>query len=265
MALVRYALTEVLRGRQRAAAAVIGVALAFRFWPGTSIATDSSLRAAIHSSFSGLHADFVVSAHTARPMDLADNLTAVRGVASVAVLRTFLLDSIEASGAPPFVGSLRSGPPVAIAADPARLPRSIANWQLAGTMGFALGSAVVSQDVASSLGLERGSTVELQSSTYNASSGREIRFMNLTVEGILSPPAGWEPPTFTFGLATTSFVLLPLRHSAWPEAQLAGRTTDFVPVEVDIDRAPRNPSYTEASRRSIASLETHCQQAQLPT
>src|SRR5438093_2073010 len=108
MALVRYALTEVLRGRHRTAAAVIGVALAISFLAGTSIAIDSSLRAALDSYLSRLQADFVVSAHTARPMDLADNLTAVRGVASVAVLRTFLLDSIEASGAPPFVGSLRS-------------------------------------------------------------------------------------------------------------------------------------------------------------
>lgn len=264
MALVRYALTEVLRGRHRTAAAVIGVALAISFLAGTSIAIDSSLRAALDSYLSRLQADFVVSAHTARPMDLADNLTAVRGVASVAVLRTFLLDSIEASGAPPFVGSLRSGPPVAIAADPARLPRSIANWQLAGTMGLALGSAVVSQDVASSLGLERGSTVELQSSAYNASSGREIRFTNLTVEGILSPPAGWEPPTFTFGLATTSFVLVPLRDSAWLEAQLAGRTTDFVTVEVYIDRASLNPYDIEASRRYIARLERDLQQAAAP-
>src|SRR3989454_84287 len=131
-------------------------------------------------------------------------------------------------------------------------------------MGPARGSAVVSQDVASSLVLERGSTVELQSSAYNASSGREIRFTNLTVEGILSPPAGWEQPTFTFGLATTSFVLVPLRDSAWLEAQLAGRTTDFATVEVYIDRASLNPYDIEASRRYIARLERDLQQAAAP-
>src|SRR5207244_3672660 len=99
MALVRYALTEVLRGRHRTAAAVIGVALAISFLAGTSIAIDSSLRAALDSYLSRLQADFVVSAHTARPMSLADNLTAVRGAPSLAVLRTFLLASTVAAGA----------------------------------------------------------------------------------------------------------------------------------------------------------------------
>src|SRR5256886_12688529 len=119
VALLRYAVAEVFRGRRRTVSSLIGIALAVTFVSGTFIAIDSSTRAIVEEQFKSLQADLVVLVDTDRPAELARDLKTPSGVVSVAPFVELPLDAAGRWTRTP-VSAV-----VAIALDPQNLPTEL--------------------------------------------------------------------------------------------------------------------------------------------
>lgn len=251
LGLLPYAVSQVFRGRRRTISSMIGIALTVAFLSGTFIAIDSSLRAVAEGRFAGLQADFVLNVLTNRTQELADELRAIPGILSAAPFNLLYLPSIGRWGETPTSGVQ------ALAVDPDHLPGVFDGTQVQGTMELPRGSAVLSDIVALEAGAVVGDVVFVEGLSYNATSGTsEPRFVNLTIEGIVTIPSGWEPPLFSAGgVPSDRFIAVHIRDGTWLSSELFGQEIDGATFEILVDRnLVLNPYDVVWSQRNLARI-----------
>src|SRR3989440_5268958 len=260
VALLRYAVAEVFRGRRRTVSSLIGIALAVTFVSGTFIAIDSSLRAIVEEQFKSLQADLVVLVDTDRPAELARDLKTPSGVVSVAPFVELPLDAAGRWTRTP-VSAVE-----AIALDPQNLPTELLGVGLRGTMGLSRGNVVVSDLVASEMGATIGDVIYLSATANNPVNGSsETRFVNLTIEGIVSIPPQRPDPSFGSNTFSRRFLAVHLLDATSYAEVLSGRKSAFAVNEVFVDRnAFANPYDPDASRRNLVRLQRELQDIAAP-
>jgi len=141
--------------------------------------------------------------------------------------------------------------------DPDHLPGVFDGTQVQGTMELPRGSAVLSDIVALEAGAVVGDVVFVEGLSYNATSGTsEPRFVNLTIEGIVTIPSGWEPPLFSAGgVPSDRFIAVHIRDGTWLSSELFGQEIDGATFEILVDRnLVLNPYDVVWSQRNLARI-----------
>ena len=260
MALLRYAVAEVFRGRRRTVSSLIGIALAVTFLSGTFIAIDSSLRAIAEEQYKSLQADIVVLAYTDRPAELARDLNMPSGVVSVAPFVDLPLDAAGKWNQTPVTAI------EAIALDPQHLPTELQGLSLRGTMELSRGNVIVSDLVASEMKATIGEVICLRATARNPANGSsEMRFVNVTIEGVVSFPSERRDPTFSVNQISRRVLAVHLQDATSYVELLSGRQSAWSVNEVFVDRnAFANPYDLEGSRRGLVRLERELRDVAVP-
>ncbi|HEY5539144.1 MAG TPA: hypothetical protein VIL58_06365, partial [Thermoplasmata archaeon] len=182
MALLRYAVVDTLRSKRRTVSSVLGVLLAISFVAGTFIAIDSTTRATLEATLSGLSGDFTVYAE-GNVTQLRDAITGVSGVKEVALFRNVRAFEIR-SGAVPFQTYAS-----VMGIEPDHPISSLKRATVDGSLDLPRGTIGLSRDLATQLQVERGQDVSLLYREYDPVNQTEIeRLLNLTVSAILTIP-----------------------------------------------------------------------------
>lgn len=260
MTLLGYAIAEVFRGRRRTVSSLIGLILAIAFISGTFIAIDSSLRTLVEESLVGVQADVILTTSTDRPIELARDLRAVSGVRAVAPFAGVSVEEVGRWGEAPiqtleFVGL-----------DPENLPSELRSVQIEGTMAMAAGTTAVSNFVAREAGVRLGDVLYVKGSFFDPANGsREVRYVNLTVQGIVTYPDDWRPPRFSVNALSQHLAAVHLRDAMDLSDQLVGRRALAVVNEISIDRnALLDPYDAPTSQENLARLAENLRRVATP-
>lgn len=256
VALLGYAIAEVLRGRRRTLSSIIGIVLAVAFISGTFIAIDSSLRAVAQSDLDALQADYVMHVVTNQTRELVSALRNVTGLASVAPYLHLQADAAGRWGEAP------ASSVSVLAVDPEELPRVFRDTQMEGPLRLIRGNATLSEFLAAEIGAVVGNSIYLQGTAYDPTTGStETRFVNLTVESIVRFPPDRQPVRFSSSMPSERFAAVHLQDGPWLLESLLGREQQGVTVEITADRDLLfDPFNVDASRRNFARLELELQE-----
>ncbi|HYS72665.1 MAG TPA: FtsX-like permease family protein [Thermoplasmata archaeon] len=255
MALIRYAVINVIRSRRRTLTAMIGVLLAVTFVSGTFIAIDSSTRATLDAFLANLPADINLEARpSSNGTQLRQAVENIPGVLRVAVTRFTGMGKIESGAVSGPVGAL------VIGVEPSRLPSALEEITVvSGNFSLPRGTAALSEDLAARLNVSTGATVSLLLSSFDPTNQTGPR-VNVTVAAVFS---GVRPRG---GPVLPPLAVVHVEDAAWYEEQLgytyAGNGQCSVinfpclTGEIRIDRAQvLDPYDIEASRGNLAILE----------
>ncbi len=246
MALIRYAVINVIRSRRRTLTAMIGVLLAVTFVSGTFIAIDSSTRATLDAFLANLPADINLEARaSSNGTQLRQAVENITGVLRVAVTRFTGIGKIESTAA--------SGPVVAlvVGVEPNRLSSALEEITvISGSFSLPRGRAALSEDLAARLNVSTGATVSLLLSSFDPTNQTGPR-VNVTVAAVFSGVRPRGGPVFP------PLAVVHVDDAAWYEEQLGYvYVGDGLTGEIRIDRAQvLDPYDVEASRGNLAILE----------
>jgi len=246
VALIRYAVINVIRSRRRTITAMIGVLLAVTFVSGTFIAIDSSTRATLDAFLANLPADINLEARaSSNGTQLRAAVEGIPGVLRVAVTRFTGIGKIESGAASSPVGAL------VIGVEPNRLPSALEEITVvSGSFSLPRGTTALSEDLAARLNVSTGATVSFRLSSFDPSNQTDPR-VNVTIAAVFSGvrPGG--------GTVSAPLAVVHADDAAWYEEQLGYLYVgDGLTGEIRIDRAQvLDPYNIEASRANLAVLE----------
>ncbi len=226
MSLLRYAASGVLRNRRRTFSSILGVLLAITFIAGTFIAIDSSTRATLDASLSGIAGDFSyqvfpsgVAPAQGNGSNLRAALAAIPGVQNVSIYRpvTSFQGRIDvASAADPANRTASLGQMMGV--DPDHLPYMLQRATLSGSIQLPNGTLVLDSQTASILQVKVGDPVLLEYREWNGTGylnyslpftlGGTLEFPTSSYGGIVPYPG---PGPYYYG----SIVVFNLRDADW--------------------------------------------------
>ncbi|MFQ6012828.1 MAG: FtsX-like permease family protein [Thermoplasmata archaeon] len=259
MSFFRYALLDLLRGRRRTFSSILGILLAITFLSGTFIAIDSSARATLEGLLAQVNGDFGVYGASGDPVALQDTLLAHPGVRNASVYFDVYLDRVYGEDEQRAVGARLQ------AVDPSRLPRSLEEAQVTGSLALPRGTVALSQTMATALNvrLNQSVTVQLQTGWDDEKQEPVFESVNLTVTALVTVP---ESSFYTGFFPEEFFALIHLRDLAWFLEQLsplAGHGDIRAEVWVDRDRFI-DPYDLAGSQRNLVRFQRDLQRALQP-
>jgi putative ABC transport system permease protein len=243
----------VLRNRRRTVSAILGVLLAVTFVAGTFIAIDSSARATLDATLTGIPGDFRYFFN--RPnanlsyTELETALLEVGGVVDASTLVNLPVQFIEnATGGNPgrrvYVSSY--------AIDPAHPPALIRDMTMTGSLDQPR-TVALSREVADSAGLRIGDLIRAKV-PYNATFSWTA---NMTVGALLEHPAASPFVCGPYPCYGSGLMVVHLRDKDWLLTQLhSTQTGSYFLGEVWIDRTRFvNPYDLDATARNLLIIE----------
>jgi ABC-type lipoprotein release transport system permease subunit len=239
VSVLRYAVSGVVRNRERTLSSILGVTLAIVLISGTFIAMDSSTWATLDAMLRDIPGDFWAptnpSNHTVNATAVREAFLSVSGTVDVSVYRplpTFLgLDFGNASGA-------YAGWVAAFGIEPDHLSSYLKGVPVNGSLDLPKGSIALSTTLARQLHARIADLFyisnEVWDPTVNAT--RTYR-VNFTVGALLTTPANGFPIGFCNGFCggPTSLAVVNLRDMDWVEAglDLTGYVSDYAQIWID--------------------------------
>ena len=245
MSLLRYAASGIPRNWRRTFSSILGVLLAITFIAGTFIAIDSSARATLDASLSGLPGDLSYNAFpsgSGTGGNAQDNgsalfaaLTAVPGVENVSLYRqvTSFQGPLEvANPADPTNRTVYLNEVLGI--DPAHVPYQVSQATLAGSLALPNGTLVLDSQTATTVGVQLGDPVLVEYREWNGS-GYANHTLSFTLGGTLEFPSPSYGPylipgpgpyyygsTLVFNLRDLEWILSELNLAAFNPPQFRG-------------------------------------------
>src|SRR3989441_4314360 len=212
VALLRYAVADVLRSRRRTLTAILGVLLAVTFIAGTFIAIDSSTRATLDGILSSNPADIEFQASPGNATQMREAVEAIPGVSFAAAWRYAQFSEMESVSG----GQSTNAQPVGV--EPARLPSFLSGITIiAGSLSLPRGTVAVTEDVARQLNVTAGGTARVVVRSYNTTGNETGTRLDVTIGGIFRIPA---PTGGGFFFPATS--LIQNRGIGWCEEAPSG-------------------------------------------
>jgi len=254
--LLRYAATNVLRGRRRTLSAIMGVLLAVTFIAGTFIAIDSSTRATLDGLLAGQPVDILFSGPVANTnaTQVRQAVEGVPGVDDVAMLSYSYITEINSFAVPDPIGVQVVG------VEPDHLPIILKDMTItAGSFALPRGSVALSTDLASALTASVGTNVSFQFTSFGQGGNRTVTRVNVTVAALfdgVSPDSGLylQPPA-----------LVHVRDVDWYAQQLSIPYASELYGEVRVNRAGLiDPYDLPGSQRNLARLSRQVDEALAP-
>ncbi len=257
MGLWRYAADSVRHNGRRTFSSILGVLLAVTFVSGTLIAIDSSTRATLDGMLAGIPGDLSLTATANTSFDMAalrDQISGLAGVEDVSLYReSYVYYETNDSSMPWRMYADLAG------IDPAHVPAPLRDATNTGSWDVPNGSAVISEALAVSAGLQVGDTLVLRNEIYSGVQTTNYT-VNLTVSGLLGPlpsiqacGSGYCGP---IAFSNPFLVVLRFGDMPWVLRELGTPSTYFqIEGQIWVDRlAFVNPYDTAASKASIARL-----------
>ena len=256
MALLRYAVADVLRNRRRTLTAILGVLLAVTFIAGTFIAIDSSTRATLDGILSSNPADIEFQASPGNATQMREAVEAIPGVSFAAAWRYAQFSEMESVSG----GQSTNAQPVGV--EPARLPSFLSGITIiAGSLSLPRGTVAVTEDVARQLNVTAGGTARFVVRSYNTTGNETVTRLDVTIGGIFRIPA---PTGGVFYSPATS--LIQIGDIGWYEQQLGvsyGGNSVQGEIRIDRDRF-LDPYDLAASQRNLARLDRQVDEVLVP-
>lgn len=256
MALVRYAVADVLRSRRRTLTAILGVLLAVTFIAGTFIAIDSSTRATLDGILANYPSDILFTAQSGNATQVREAVEATPGIVRVAMSRSASFGEIESAST--------TGPTYTqvTGIELTHLPFSLDVMTItAGSLSLPRGTVALSEVLAAQLNVAVGSTASFVFRTYNYTGNETVTRVSVTVGCIFRIPS---PGPVYYYSPTTS--LVQIQDVDWYEQQLGVPPGgNFVTGEIRIDRDRfLDPYDLSASQRNLARLDRQLGQVLAP-
>ena len=256
MALLRYAVADVLRSRRRTLTAILGVLLAVTFIAGTFIAIDSSTRATLDGILSSYSADIQFQALPGNATQMREAVEAIPGVNSAAAWRYAQFSELES------VSSAGSTYAQALGVEPGHLPSILNGMTItAGSLSLPRGTIALSEDAARQLNVTVGGTASFLFRSYDATGNQTVTRLNVTIGGVFRIPAS---SGYVFYAPATS--LVHIGDVGWYEQQLGipyGGNSVQGEIQVNRDRF-LDPYDLAASQRNLARLDRQVNEVLAP-
>lgn len=256
MALLRYAVADVLRSRRRTLTAILGVLLAVTFVAGTFIAIDSSTRATLDGILAGNQTDIAFLARMGNATLMREAVEAIPGIDRAAVTRSASFGEMESASTK---GSTYAQ---VVGIEPAHLPSSLDGMTItAGSLSLPRGTVALSEVLATQLNVTVGGSAAFVFRTYNYTGNETVTRVPVTVGGVfripsISGPYYYYPPTTS---------LIQIGDVDWYEQRLDVYGGNFVSGEIRIDRDRFLDPYDLAtSQRNLARLDRQIDQVLAP-
>ncbi len=247
MALLRYAVADVLRSRRRTLTAILGVLLAVTFIAGTFIAIDSSTRATLDGILSIYPADVLFQAFPMNATQVREAVETISGVRSASVWVQAQFSEMDS------VSGGNSTYAQIVGVEPSHLPSFLAGMTItSGSISLPRGTVALNDDVARQLNVTVGGTVAFVSRSYDAKGNGTVMKFNVTVGGLFRSPVPG-PAVFY----STPASLVQIGDVGWYEQQLGlPYNGDIVQGEIRIDRDRLlDPYDLSTSQRNLARLD----------
>src|SRR2546425_2779775 len=256
MALLRYAVADVLRSRRRTVTAILGVLLAVTFIAGTFIAIDSSTRATLDGILSSYSADIQFQALPGNATQMREAVEAIPGVNSAAAWRYAQFSELES------VSSAGSTYAQALGVEPGHFPSILNGMTItAGSLSLPRGTIALSEDAARQLNVTVGGTASFLFRSYDATGNQTVTRLNVTIGGVFRIPAS---SGYVFYAPATS--LVHIGDVGWYEQQLGipyGGNSVQGEIQVNRDRF-LDPYDLAASQRNLARLDRQVNEVLAP-